>query len=161
MSRRLSIALVAALALVIGVGSGGAYAYWKTQGSGSGTASVGTPAGVTVVAATATPSGKLVPGGSADLVVQLDNPNAYSVTIVGISQNIGPVNPVGGSGPGTACTSANTGVSVPTATGLNLTVASGSNIVVHVANGVSMSTASASGCQGASFRIPVTLSVQK
>jgi len=160
MPRRLSVALVAALALVIGIGSGGAYAYWKTQGSGSGTAGVGAPAGVTLVVATATPSGKLIPGGSADLVVQLDNPNAYSVTIFGISQS-GPVNPVGGTGPGTACISANTGVSVPTAAGLNLTVASGSNIVVHVANGVSMSTASASGCQGSSFRIPVTLSVQK
>jgi len=160
MARRLSVALVAALALVVGIGAGGAYAYWKTQGSGSGTASVGTPAGVTVVAATASPSGKLIPGGSADLVVQLDNPNAYAVTIVGLAQN-GTVNPVAGTGPGTACTSANTGVSVPTATGLNLTVASGSGIIVHVASGVSMSTASASGCQGASFRIPVTLSVQK
>jgi hypothetical protein len=160
MARRLSVALVAALALVVGIGAGGAYAYWRTQGSGSGTASVGAPASVTVIAATATPSGKLIPGGSADLVVQLDNPNAYAVTIVGLTQN-GAVNPVGGTGPGTACTSANTGVSVPTATGLSLTVASGSNIVVHVANGVSMSTVSASGCQSASFRIPVTLSVQK
>jgi hypothetical protein len=160
MARRLSVALVAAIALVAGIGAGGAYAYWRTQGSGSGTASVGTPAGVTVVAATATPSGKLIPGGSADLVVQLDNPNTYAVTVVGLSQN-GPVTPVNGTGPGTACTSANTGVSVPTVTGLNVTVASGSGIVVHVANGAAMSTASATGCQGASFQIPVTLSVQK
>ncbi|MFN2606531.1 MAG: hypothetical protein ABR511_01350 [Acidimicrobiales bacterium] len=160
MKRRLFATLTAAVALVVGLGAGGAYAYWSSEGSGRGTAGVGTPAGVTVVAATGTPSSKLIPGTSADLVVQLDNPNSYSVTITGVSQN-GSVTPVGGTGPGTACSSANSGVSVPTQTGLGLTVASGTGVVVHVPNGALMGSASASGCQGASFQIPVTVTVQR
>jgi hypothetical protein len=110
----------------------------------------------------------LIPGGTADLRVQLNNPNSFSVTIVGISQN-GPVTVVGGSG----CTSdsgtwpsltlGNSGVSVPTQTGLSVTVTAGpiTNVVVHVASGASMNTSSASGCQGATFQIPVTLTVQR
>jgi hypothetical protein len=110
----------------------------------------------------------LIPGGTADPRVQLNNPNSFSVTIVGISQN-GPVTVLGGAG----CTSdsgtwpsltlGNSGVSVPTQTGLNITVTAGpiTNVVVHVANGASMNTASASGCQGATFQIPVTLTVQR
>lgn len=160
MKRRLFVALTAVVALVVGLGAGGAYAYWRAQGSGSGTASVGTPAGVTVVAATATPSSKLIPGSTADLVVQLDNPNVYSVTIVGIAQVGTTVTPVGGTGPGTACSSANTGVSVPTQTGLSLTVANGSN-TFHLTNAATMAASSASGCQGASFQIPVTVTVQR
>jgi hypothetical protein len=33
--------------------------------------------------------------------------------------------------------------------------------VIHVPNGASMNTNSASGCQGATFQIPVTLTVQR
>jgi hypothetical protein len=33
--------------------------------------------------------------------------------------------------------------------------------LVHVANGASMNTSSASGCQGATFQIPVTVTVQR
>jgi len=142
------------VALVVGLGSGAAYAYWTSHGSGSGVASAGSTQSVTVVAASGTPSSLLIPGASADLLVELNNTNTYAVTITGISQN-GSVSAVGGSG----CTT--TGVSVPTQTGLNISVASGTGVVVHVPNGASMSTASASGCQGASFQIPVTLTVHK
>jgi hypothetical protein len=53
-----------------------------------------------------------------------------------------------------------TGVSVPTQT-VSLVVASGSQIVVHDPGGASMTAASASGCQGASFHIPVTVTVHR
>src|SRR5207302_11026009 len=102
MKRKVLIALAGAM-LLTGALAGGAYAYWTVHGSGSGTTSVGSPVQVTVQAVTTgTPSSKLMPGGSADLLVQLNNPNAYSVTIVGISQN-GTV--VDGSG----CTGASSG----------------------------------------------------
>jgi hypothetical protein len=96
-----------------------------------------------------------MPGTSADLTLTLDNPNSYSVTIVSITQN-GSVTAVGGSG-----TCSNTGVSVPAQSALNIPVASGAGVVVHIPNSVSMSATSDSGCQGASFHIPVTITVEK
>jgi hypothetical protein len=152
--RRAPLVVGAAVALVVGLAAGAAYGYF-TLGSGSGTASVGTVQSVTVLAATGTPTSKLIPGTSADLALTLDNPNSYAVNIVSISQN-GSVNAVGGIG-----TCSTTGVSVPTQTGLSISVASGSSVNVDIPNGASMSTSSDSGCQGASFHIPVTITVQK
>lgn len=156
MKRRFLTALTVAVALT-GALAGGVYAYWKTSGSGSGSASVGTAQSVTVQAvASGTPASALQPGGSAELLVQLSNPNSYTVMLVGIAENGTTVTPVGGSG----CTSANAGVSVPTQTGLTIPVAAGTN-VVHIPSGAAMSSGSASGCQGASFQIPVTVTVQR
>ncbi len=97
----------------------------------------------------------------------MNNPNSYAVTITGISQN-GPVAVVGGTG----CTSdsgsepslilGNSGVSVPTQSGLvgySLPALSTSN--VDITNGASMTMSSNSGCQGASFQIPVTITVHE
>ena len=167
--RRTLLVFGAAAALAIGLGAGSAYAYFTSAGSGSSSASVGTTQQVTLVAVTSGSAlSTLVPGGTADLRVQLNNPNSFSVTIVGISQN-GPVTVVGGSG----CTSdsgtwpsltlGNSGVSVPTRIDLSVTVTAGpiTNVVVHVANGASMNTSSASGCQGATFQIPVTVTVRR
>jgi hypothetical protein len=154
--RRLVAALVAGASLLVGLGAGAAYAYWRSSGAGSGTASVGNPAAVTVVAATATPATKLIPGNSADLVLRLNNPNAYPVTIIGITQS-GSIDVVGGSG----CSGATSGVTVPTQTGLSLPVASGTGMDIHVPGAASMSLTSASGCQGASFHIPLTVTVRR
>jgi hypothetical protein len=152
---RVFLAFAGIFALVLGIGSGAAYAYWTSHGTGSGTASTGIARSVTVQAASGTLSSELVPGGTSDLLVQLNNPNTYSVTIVGIAQNGAPT-PVGGAG----CTSANSGVSVPTQAGLNITVGTGTQLV-HIPNGASMDLSSASGCQGASFHLPVTVTVQR
>lgn len=152
--RRLTLLVLGGVvALVVGLGA--AYGYFTSAGTGTGPASTGAPLAVTVVAASGTVSSKLIPGGSGDLLVGLNNPNSYSVTIVGISQN-GSVTVVGGSG---TCTT--TGASVSTQTGLSVTVASGTNVVVHVPNGATMSTSSDSGCQGASFQVPVSLTVRQ
>jgi hypothetical protein len=144
------------LAVVVGIGSGLAWAYFSSRGAGSGGATVGTAQAVTVLATTATPSTKLYPGTSADLVVEIKNPNSSAVTIVAVAGN-GAVTPTGASG----CTAANAGVAVANQTGLSTTVASGTDVTVHLPAAVAMSTASASSCQGASFQIPVSLTVQR
>jgi hypothetical protein len=155
--KRTPLLVGAALALAIGLEGGSAYAFFTASGSGSTAATAGTAQAVTVVAANGTPSSTLSPGGSADLLVELDDPNSYSVIITSISENGTTVTPVGGSG----CTTANNGVSVPALSGLSITVPSGTNVVVDVPNSVAMSASSASGCQGASFQIPVNLTVQR
>jgi hypothetical protein len=157
MKRKLLLAFASAT-VVAGALAGGAYAYWSSHGSGSGTVSVGAPLSVTVEAASGTPSSTLLPSGTADLLVQVTNPNAYPVTIVRISQNLSGTVSVNG---GTGCTAPNAGVSVPTQVGLTVSVAPGPSVVVHIPGGASMTSGSASGCQGASFQIPVTLTVQR
>ncbi len=132
-----------------------ASAYLKAAGSGSGQATAGTTSSVTIEAASGTVNSLLAPGASADLLVQVTNPNSFAVEITTISQN-GSVTASTGSG-----TCATTGVSVSTQTGLSVAVASGSHVVVHIPNGASMSTTSDNGCQGRSFTVPVTITVQK
>ena len=149
------IVIGAVVALVLGLCAGAAYGYFSSTGSGTGSTTAGTVQSVHVVAASGTVSSELIPGGSGDLLVAINNPNSYSVTITGISQN-GSVTAVGGIG---TCTT--TGVSVPTQTGLSITVVSGPDVVVTVPNGASMSASSDSGCQGASFQVPVTVTVQR
>ena len=161
MKNKLLLVVVGALAISIGLAAGGAFSYFTSSGSGSGGGGVGTAQAVTVVAATGTPSSQLTPGGSADLVLELTNPNSYPVRIIGIAQRGTDVTPVGATGPGTPCSSTTTGVTVPSQLGLSISVASGSNVTVHIPGAVSMSTSSASGCQGATFQVPVDVAVQR
>ncbi len=153
---RMPLVLGAVIALVLGLGAGTAYAYFTSTGHGSGAASAGTASPVTVVQASGTVNSKLYPGASADLLVELNNPNSYSVNIVGVTAGTGTV--TGTSGVST-CT--NTEVTVPTQTGLSIAVAPGNGILVHIPNGVAMGTTPDSGCQGATFQVPVTITVQK
>jgi predicted ribosomally synthesized peptide with SipW-like signal peptide len=154
MRRPVRFIIGASVAVALGLGTGTAYAYWSSTHSGSGSATTGNVQAVTLVAAAGTVSSKLIPGTTADLSLELNNPNSYTVTITGIAQN-GSVTVVGGTG----CTA--TGVTVPTKTGLSVTVASGNNAVAHIPNGASMDATSDSGCQGSSFHVPVTLTVQR
>ena len=157
---RRSQALV--LACVVGtlvLLAGTAFAYWKTSGAGTGSAISGQNVNITaqpIVTGPATVTSRLVPGGSADLVVSLTNPNPFAVTITGISQN-GAITVTDGG----ACNAATAGVSVPTSSTLSVAVAANSSGLVHLAGAVVMSDSSDNGCQGKFFAIPVTLKVSK
>jgi len=59
------VVLAAIVAVVLAISSGIAYAYWTSSASGSGSAATAAAAGSITV--TATPSGTLVPSGSANL----------------------------------------------------------------------------------------------
>ncbi len=157
--------------LVVGASAAGlvggpAFGYFAALvGSGTGTAATGTLQPLVIEPATlGSPSTSLTPGTTADLLLNLTNPNAVTVTIVSVAQ-AGGVTVVGGSG----CTSdtdwpgmlGNSGVSVPTAAGLSITIAGGATDRVHLPSGATLATTSAAGCQGASFQIPVTVTVQQ
>jgi hypothetical protein len=150
----------AVVALVVGLGAGTAFAFFTGVGNGSGAASVGTVQSVTVdniAFGTATVTTKLYPGATnGDLKLKLDNPNSYPVTIVSIAAGTGTV--AGSGGVGTCST---TGVSVNAQTGLSISVPSGTGVFVVIPNAVSMDATSDSGCQGATFQVPVTITVEK
>jgi hypothetical protein len=151
--RWIVLASLAALALTSGI----AYAYVTGAGSGSGTAQVGTMQTVTVSALVGgdVPTSRLYPGGpTADVILRVNNPNAFTVQVFSVAAN-GSITADGGHA---SCTT--TGVTFTPPVNPSITLPVGSS-VVHLSGAASMSTASVSGCQGATFSIPVTLTVHK
>jgi hypothetical protein len=145
--------------LTVAVMSGAsAYAYWSTGGSGTGSGSAGSAVALTTVSATAASTGLLYPNGPAgDLRVTIKNPNPFPVTVTALSAD-GTVTATGGTG---TCTT--TGVSVTPQTALSLAVPakSGStdgSLTTTLSGVLSMDNTSQTGCQGATFTVPITFS---
>ncbi len=142
-------------AIVLGIGAGAAWGYFGAQGSGSGATTIGHVTTVTVENATGTASPELQPGGTGDLKIKINNPNSFAVTIITIQQSGTDISVSGTS----ACTSTNAAITVPTQTGLSVYVTAGTSTIT-ITNGVQMGTTSASACQGATFSIPITITVE-
>jgi hypothetical protein len=147
-----------AVVLVVGVVAlgGAAWAYFSTSSSGSGHGASGSMSTVTLNAVAGSPSTPLYPGATGDVSLEVNNPNDYAVTLVSVTGD-GTIIPDAGH---SAC--ATTGVSFANQTGLSTTIPAGTtNDNVDLAGTVSMNSSSSSGCQGASFSIPVTITVEK
>jgi hypothetical protein len=156
--RRASWICAAVLTAVLAAGA--AYAYTTAGGSGSGSGATGTMQPVTIAAFTggAAPGSTLIPGGTADVTIRVNNPNPVPVRVFAVAAN-GPVS-ADASHPG--CTT--TGVtfvdpSAPISPAIN--VASGSTVLIQVPDAASMDLTSLPECQGASFEIPVSLTVHR
>ena len=143
---------------VLGITTGGvAYASFTGTGTGTGSGHVGTMQTVTVSAFVGgdAPSSKLYPGGpAADVILRVNNPNSFSVQLFSLGGNGAITADASHSG----CTT--TGVTFTPPSSPNITIPAGSSLV-HVAGAASMSSASLSACQGATFSIPLTLTVHK
>jgi hypothetical protein len=87
--------------------------------------------------------------------MRLTNPNTVSVQVVGVTANGTITADAGHAG----CTT--TGVTFTPPSNPNITVPASGSALVHLAAAASMSTASVSGCQGATFGIPVTVTVHR
>jgi hypothetical protein len=149
--------IVAAVLVLTSLSATAAFAYVQATGSASGTGSVGTMQTVTVTAFVGgdTPSSSLYPGGpAADVILRVNNPNSFTVHVTSIAGNGAITADASHSG----CTT--TGVTYTAPSNPSITLNSGSTLV-HLAGAASMSTASLSACQGATFNIPVTLAVQR
>jgi hypothetical protein len=137
--------------------AGAAFAYFTATGSGSGAATATTMQTVTVAALVGGdgPSSSLVPGGpAADVILRVNNPNVFSVSVYSVTAN-GAITADAGHA---AC--ATTGVTFTPPVNPSITVPAGSSLV-HLSGAAAMSTASLSACQGATFSIPVTLTVRR
>lgn len=153
--RRAVAALAAVGILAIG---GTAWAYFSSSGSGSGSGSTGSISTVTLDATAGTPSTPLYPGGTGDVSLEVNNPNAYVVTLVGVA--LKPGGTIMADAGHSGCTT--TGVTFTTQTGLSTTIPqSASGYRIDLSGAVSMSAMSSNGCQGATFSIPVTITVEK
>lgn len=142
--------------LAVALASGGLAGAWLTTvADGTGSATTSGMQAVTVAALTGgdAPSTELVPGGTADVVLRVSNPNPYAVVLTSAS-GIGAVGVTGGVG---ACPSS--GVTFTNQTGLAITIPASSDTLVHLAGAASMSATSPTGCQGATFGLPVAITV--
>lgn len=160
------LGLVTLVFLAVALAAGPpSFAYFTTSGLGSGPGTTGSLQPLVIQSATTgSPSTSLLPGTTADLLLNLTNPNPGAVTLVSVTQG-GGVAVQGGGGctndPGWPGTLGNSGVTVVSSTGLSIPIAGGATAVVHIPGGAAMTTASASGCQGATFQIPVTVVVRQ
>ena len=153
---QVTLVLFAALALCVGAGVGIAYGYFTSTSSGTGHATVGSVQHVTVLVTTGIVTPKLQPNHHAGLRLTISNPNTFTVTIVHITEKSGTITVSGAKG---ACTGSSAGVSVPART-ITETVPTGTHTIT-IATGAYMSATSPTGCQGATFSIPVTITVDQ
>ena len=138
---------IVTLCLTAAFGATAAFAAWTVGGGGTGTATATSAQNLTT--SVATTSAVLYPGiTGSDLYLTVNNPNAFPVSITSVNANGAAVADAGHP----ACVT--TGVSFVTTATAQTVPASGS-LSFQVA-GVSMSNASDTGCQGATFTVPVT-----
>ena len=143
--------VVASLAL-----AGTASAYWPTGGAASGSAASGSSLASLTTTATPATGSPLVPGGPAvALSVTVDNPGSLAVTVTGVALDTS--RGIGVTGARGTCT--NPPLTVVTPAGWSgLTVpANGTTGATTIAAAVSLGAGASSGCQGATFTIPLTL----
>src|SRR5437763_4117542 len=150
--RRTSV--VGALTTVaVAVVAGSAVAYWVTTGSGTATAQAGTAQNPTTSTVAVT-SGLLVPGGTGDVYIKVNNPNGYPVRVTAVTGN-GTITASGGTG--TCTTTAVTFTNQTPAS--NNTIAAGGSATFTYPGAVAMGSNPDQGCQGAVFSIPVTVTI--
>ncbi|HEY7439374.1 MAG TPA: hypothetical protein VIC35_08245 [Acidimicrobiia bacterium] len=141
-------AAIFGVTLLTAAGIGTAFGVWTVGGGGSGTATATSAQPLTTSVATTT--AQLYPGiAGANLYVTANNPNPFPVTITSVNANGAAV-----PDPAHAAGCVTTGVSYATTATSQVVPASGS--LSFTVPGVSMTNASDTGCQGATFTIPVT-----
>jgi hypothetical protein len=146
------ITLTGAAAL-LSLASGVAFAYFTSSGTGSASASTATMATVTVAASAGSPGTPLYPGGTGDVSLRVTNPNAYAVTLVSVAGTGGTITASNGCSP--------TGVTFTDQTGLNIPIPASGTTQVDLPGAAAMNVTSANTCQGATFSIPVSITVRK
>ena len=148
---RVSIPLAFFVTLVLLV-AGSATAYWAASGGGSGNADTATPSAVTL--SPATPTAALFPGGQATVELTVTNPNVFSVRVGSLSLDTG--HGTGGfavDGGHSGCVLTTLSFATQTNAGAGWTVAGSGNLSVTLTNALSMTSAAANACQGASFTV--------
>lgn len=141
--------------------AGTAYAFWTgAAGTGSGSAAAATMQAVTVDALVAGdgPQATLVPGGTADVVLRITNPNPYAVQVYSVTA--GGQATADAAHPGCTTTGVTfTGTSAPLSPATY--VAANSSTLLTLPGTAAMDTTSLAACQGATFHLPVTAEVRK
>lgn len=147
-SKKLSIGALFAGAMLAG---SIAFAAWTATGSGSGYAKATSAQALTTVDASASTTATLYPGATGDVLLSIENPNPYPVTVTDVV-SVGAID-----SDTTAACDGSTGVTFSDQTGLALNVPAAADATFTLSGSVEMDNSSHTSCQGAVFTIPVTL----
>ena len=150
MKRRITV-LSSLIALILGANI--AFAAWLSSGDGSGTASAGEAADPVVTTTAVT---DLYPGATDDIVVNVTNPNAYDAEVISIDVTDVRVAAANGADATDACAPAD--LDVDSLTGLDVAVGNGEDADINLP--VKLINDAANGCQGATFTVDVTATLQ-
>jgi len=137
-------ALVAAAVFSIGW----AGASWIVESTGDGAARSG--AADALIVSPGVPDVALFPGGTGDVAVSVENPNAWPVTVTSFTVT-GPI-----VSDDAACDAAGHHVTVADQTGEWL-IPAGETVEIHLADAASMGLDAASECQAVTFTVPFAL----
>ena len=153
-ARRTGIVTAVVLTAMLSLG-GLAFASWTSSGTGNSSAKASTAVAptTTAVAGSAITTGLLYPTGTGNAVITVNNPNPYPVKVTSVAAN-GTVTASGGSG-----TCSTTGVTL-TSSNPGTAVAANGSATATLAGAVAMANTSDNGCQGATFTIPVTVTIE-
>lgn len=150
--RNASASVGMAGALLLGLGAGSAFGYFTASGAGNGSASTATMMPVT--GTLGTPTTRLVPGGTADVAVMVTNPNPFPVTVVSaVGDSILTVDAAHQSCPADS-------VTFTTPSVVNEPIPANTTQVLSIPGAASMDESTPNECQGATFSIPLTLTVR-
>lgn len=159
--RRTRGTLLTSLFIVVSLTLGGtAFGYWKA--GGAGTASGGTATNAPVTLTPGTPTTALYPGGQANVLLSVSNPNSSPVRIGSLSLDTGQG--TGGfavDGGHSECAVSTLGFTAQTNAGAGWTVAAKAGAVngtlaITLTNPLAMSTGAAQACQGAAITVYLT-----
>ena len=159
-TRLAGTASASAVALCLLAGGGTAYAYWASTGAGTGAAAAATMQKVTVDAMVAgdSSSTSLVPGGTADVILRTSNPNAFAVQLYSVASTGAATADTAHAG----CTTTGVSFTAPAAPlAPAIIIPANSSLLVTLPGAASMSTDSQSACQGATFKVPVTVEARR
>jgi hypothetical protein len=151
MTRRTATITGVVVALVAVAGA--ALAYFTARGSTTGPGVTGAVT-VSIDATTGTPGTPLYPGQKGDVTLQVNNPAHATVTLVSVAQITDSTITASG-----GCTQPD--LTFTPQTGLHISIpANATNYQVDLPGAATLSGASPNSCQGATFSIPVTITVE-
>jgi hypothetical protein len=143
------IVLVAALTLVV---AGVAAAYWGSAGGGS--ASATTDSSLALTLSPASPVAQLFPGGTTAVLLSIANPNPGSIRVGSLALDTSQgTNGLGVDGAHSACAVSALSFVTQTNAGAGWTIPGNGSLPVTLVGALSMSTAAANTCQGATFTV--------
>jgi hypothetical protein len=151
-------AVLTGLLVVLALGTGGvASAFWTGAGGGGGAGTTGTLEAVTL--SPGTPAATLYPGGRASVILVITNPNSSAVQVESLvldtSRGVGGF-AVDAGHAGCTVTSLSLGAQTNGGTGWAVPAKAGATdgrLAVTLTDALSMSTAGADACQGASITV--------
>ena len=157
--RSLRFSVAAAILFATSTVGGRAFASWRTPASGSGRVSVATMrVRVRAVVIADNNGAALYPGGHGDVIITLENPNAFGVKLTDVAL----AGRVTADDDHAACVASNGQPVVgfdDMALSAPILIAAGAVRSIALAGAATMIAAAPSACQGATFRVPVTVTV--